>query len=92
MRRRTRTAGEASEDRCESEAKGKDEGNADAVVSEQARRRTANKQIMMPMDGEPEDVISTESSRTASKAKLVERRRNWMAKDTCEGSGIAFAG
>ena len=47
---------------------------------------------MMPMDGEPEDVISTESSRTASKAKLVEGRRNGIAKDTCEGSGIAFAG
>ena len=37
---------------------------------------------MMPMDGEPEDVISTESSRTASKAKLVEGRRNGIAKDT----------
>ena len=47
---------------------------------------------MMPMDGGPEDVISTESSRTTSKAKLVERRRNGIAKDTCEGSGIAFAG
>ena len=37
---------------------------------------------MMPMDGEPEDVISTESSRTASKAKLVEGRRYGIAKDT----------
>ena len=37
---------------------------------------------MMPMDGEPEDVISTESSRTASKAKLVEVRRNRIAQDT----------
>ena len=37
---------------------------------------------MMPMDGEPEDVISTESSRAASKAKLVEGRRNGIAQDT----------
>ena len=37
---------------------------------------------MMPMDGEPEDVISTESSRTTSKAKLVEGRRNGTTQDT----------